>query len=165
MGGQQIAHGAHLAHSGLYEHWVDHTAGIVGAMDLGVIPEGADEVGKLQPDLSLAPVGGEDRRLCRLAGDSLGLLVGLLHGQADGMGEGLYPIPLALVGVALVVGGYPNHGEAQLKGLCLDFIGNVLARRRLHGRLYVPRLSGCPDDGLVEPLVLVSGLLDIADLP
>jgi len=125
-GGEQVAHGALLAHSGLHEHGYHGCAGVRGGVYLSMESQGPDVLGEAQSYAGLSAVGRENRCLCRLAGDGLGLLVRLLQRQAYGVGKGLDPGLLALVGVPLVVGGNTHHREAELQSLVLEIVCVVL---------------------------------------
>ena len=77
-------------------------------------------------------------------------------GQADGVGE-LDPLLLALVGVPVVVGSDAHFDVAQLTGLVLDRLGDVVTGG-LGGRLLVAGQAGGQNQGAVELVVLFPDL-------
>ena len=142
MGGQQVAASAELAEAGGDEHRDVGAGVVVGAVHLGAVAQGADEVAQFQAGRAFGAVGAGVDDLGVDAGDGLGRLEVLLVGEADDVGEA-DPVLLALIDVADVKGGDADFDETELAGLLLDGFGNVLAVG-FGGRAPARRSSGRP---------------------
>ena len=155
MGRQELAVGAQLPQSSFYEHGYVGAAVVVGAVNLGIVAQGANIVGHVEGNGAHRSVNAEVGAFSLDAGGRLGGLVVLLPSQADGVGE-LGPRLLVLEYVAEVQLGDADLAEAQLPGPGLDGVGHIHFRVGFARRLDLAGVEGSGHDGAVEPVVLLA---------